>query len=356
MSPAADRDAVNGVNHDLVHGITFLQPFISVSGSVTLHQFAPEHAPVLRHQGRAQRMTSVYLDSRHSDDERRRRLYAGDLYLYSPSRSTLELVALAEDLIARAFGSKDPELAQHDMRPDEYAALLSELKPKFIHHPDCKRLLPEILASLGCDHQQTFFDVPRMRTSTSHNFLTTGIAYAFHPHRDTWYSAPMCQVNWWMPIRGLTADNGMAFHPDFFSKGLRNSSAIYNYQRWNQESRFNASQHIKVDSRPQPKALGPVPMQPDIRLTPPPGGVIVFSGAQLHSSVENRSGRTRFSIDFRTVHLGDALGLKGATNVDSNCTGSTMTDYLRCSDLAHLPNAACELYESGPPQAALMTA
>ena len=166
----------------------------------------------------------------------------------------------------------------------------------------------------------------------------------------------MCQINWWLPIRGLTADNGMAFHPAYWSQGLRNSSYIYDYQRWNQENRFNAAQQIKTDARPQPKALEPVPLQPDIRLLPPAGGIIVFSGAQLHSSVPNCSGRTRSSIDFRTVHVGDALGLKGAPNIDSKCTGSTMHDYLRCSDLAHLPATALKLYEPGPPQPALMPA
>ena len=301
-------------------------------------------------------MTNVYLDSTDSDDERRQRLYAGDLYVYSPMKPALELVALAQELISRAFGTRDAETAQYDMPVTEYAALLAELKPRFIHHPDCKRLLPEILGTLGCEQTQTYFDVPRMRSSTSDNFLTTGIAYAFHPHHDTWYSAPMCQINWWLPIRGLTADNGMAFHPAYWSQGLRNSSYIYDYQRWNQENRFNAAQQIKTDARPQPKALEPVPLQPDIRLLPPAGGIIVFSGAQLHSSVPNCSGRTRFSIDFRTVHVGDALGLKGAPNIDSKCTGSTMHDYLRCSDLAHLPATALKLYEPGPPQPALMPA
>jgi hypothetical protein len=179
-------------------------------------------------------MANVHFDSTDSDDERRRRLYAGDLYMYSPVKPALELVALAREMITRAFGARDPEKAQYEMPVTEYAALLAELKPRFIHHPDCKRLLPQILAALGCEPASTYFDVPRMRSSTSDNFLTTGIAYAFHPHRDTWYSAPMCQINWWLPISGLTADNGMAFHPAYFARALRNSSNTYDYQRWNQ--------------------------------------------------------------------------------------------------------------------------
>ena len=60
--------------------------------------------------------------------------------------------------------------------------------------------LRSILSDLGCDPEQTYFDVPRLRSSTSEQYLTSGIAYAWHPHRDTWYSAPLCQLNWWLPV------------------------------------------------------------------------------------------------------------------------------------------------------------
>lgn len=52
------------------------------------------------------------------------------------------------------------------MDVEAYAALLADLK-------------------LGFDPGRTFYDVPRMRNSTSDNDLTSGIAYAFDPHRDT---------------------------------------------------------------------------------------------------------------------------------------------------------------------------
>jgi hypothetical protein len=90
-------------------------------------------------------------------------------------------------------------------------------------------------------------------------------------------------------------------------------------------------------------------LDPQLRLLPPPGGIILFAGAQMHSSVPNDSGRTRFSIDFRTVHLGDVEARRGAPNIDSECTGTTMGDYLRLSDLAHVPEAICLSYEGGTP-------
>lgn len=295
-------------------------------------------------------MTTIHHGSLLSDPQRRALLYAGDLFLYEPTPTSRRLVEFAQCMVDAAFAPLEPQLAQFELPVARYAQILAQLKPAFIHHAECKRLLPELLAELGCDPERTYFDVPRLRSVTSHGYLTTGIAYDFHPHRDTWYSAPFCQLNWWLPLNPLTAESCMAFHPQHWNRPLRNSSAGYNYQEWNRVARFQAAQHVGTDTRTQPRALEPVQTEPDIRLLPPPGGILLFSGAQLHSTVPNTSGRTRFSIDFRTVHLDDVVAQRGAPNVDSYCTGTTMQDYLRCTDLAHLPTEAMAPYDAGPPQ------
>jgi hypothetical protein len=44
--------------------------------------------------------------------------------------------------------------------------------------------------------------------------LTTGVAFAFPWHRDTWYSALRArQINWWLPIFPVRDDNAMSFDP-----------------------------------------------------------------------------------------------------------------------------------------------
>jgi len=296
-------------------------------------------------------MSNIHFDSTMSEAERRARIYDGDLFVYSPTRASLDLVGFADTMIRAAFASREPRSAQHEMPVGEYAALLAELKPQFIHHPECKRLLPAVLAGLGCDLAQTFFDVPRLRTATSDEYLTTGIAYAFHPHRDTWYSAPFCQINWWTPVYPITPSSSMAFHPTYWARSVRNTSDRYNYQQWNVTSRHNAATQIGVDTREQPKSLEPIDLTHDLRLVVPPGAVIIFSAAQLHSTVPNTTGSTRFSIDFRTVDVDDVRNLRGAANVDSRCSGSTMDDYLNGVDLSHLPTDITTPYDNGPPQA-----
>jgi hypothetical protein len=287
-------------------------------------------------------MNSIYFDPTIEDDVRRKLLYAGELFVYSPTPSSKELCEFAQHLSAEAFAPHDPKTAQFALTPEEYAAVLATLKPKFIHHKTSKTLIQSVLKELGCDLQKTYFDVPRLRTATSDNFLTSGLAYAFHPHRDTWYSAPQCQINWWLPVYEITSANCMAFHL------VKNSSREYNYYRWNKESRAAAATQIKSDTRKQPQAEEPMELDPQIRVVCPVGGIILFSGAHLHSTVPNDSGYTRFSIDFRTVNANDVAQGNGAPNIDSQCTGTSLRDFLSGSDLTRLPEDSVGRYDTEP--------
>ena len=292
-------------------------------------------------------MGCLYYDAALTDDARRSALYRGDLFLY-PARPALRaLVAFARGMLEEAFRPYAPEQAQHHLPVRRYAEILAALKPAFIHHPESKRHLQAILADLGCDPDETYFDVPRLRSSTSGGYLTTGIAYAFHPHRDTWYSAPLCQLNWWLPLHPLGPDDGLAFHPRYWSRAVKNGSRRYDYAEWNRTSRFDAAKHVGADTRVQPRPEEELDASDDLRIVCGTGDLVVFSAAQLHSSVENRSGRTRFSVDFRTVHMAEVRSGGGAPNVDSECTGTTMRDYLRLRDLAPVPDEWVERYEEG---------
>src|SRR5260370_28117900 len=161
----------------------------------------------------------------------------------------------------------------------------------------------------------------------------------------------MCQINWWMPIYPIVPENAMAFHPRYWSQAVRNGRVENNCAKWHRTTRKNAAQFVKQDTRVQPKPEEAMELEPQIRVIAPPGGILMFSAAQMHSSVPNTSGRTRFSIDFRTVHLDDVAARRGAPNVDSASTGTTMGDYMRGTDLTHLPERYFEMYEKQPPLA-----
>jgi len=291
---------------------------------------------------------NIFHSARTTDDARRQELYRGSLFVNAASDYSRRLCKLAQQMVEEAFHPLDPLTLHEKMPVEKVVEILSVLKPKFIHHPKSKEFIQGMLREAGCDPEKTYFDVPRLRTAFPGDYLKSGIAYAFHPHRDTWYSAPFCQINWWMPVYPHNSENGMAFHPYYFDHPIKNGSAGYNYQQWNKESRQNAAQHVKTDTRVQPKPEEPVELDPQIRLVCDVASPYLFSAAHLHSTVPNTSPHIRYSIDFRTVHLDDVLNRVGAKNIDSACTGTTMYDYLRGTDLSQLPAEALGMYDDEP--------
>jgi hypothetical protein len=290
----------------------------------------------------------ITFDPAYSDDERRQKIFDGEIVVLPRSPATLALVSHARQAIEEAFVTDDPRSAHKMFSVEESVARLVKLKPYFIHHPETRELLRKVLLSYGCDPEKTYQDVPRIRSAFPANYLTTGIAYAHHPHRDTWYSAPMCQLNWWMPLYDFSAEQGMAFHPRYWSCGIANGSKNFNYYRWNADGRKNAAQHIKTDTRVQPHAEEPIELEPSVRCIMPAGSVILFSAAHLHSTVVNTTDITRWSIDFRTVHIGDVERRQGARNHDSNSSGTSLRDFKRMKDFTPISEAIVGLHDKSP--------
>src|SRR5262249_28471866 len=156
--------------------------------------------------------------------------------------------------------------------------------------------------------------------------------------RDTWYSAPQCQNNWWMPIAGNSAATGMQFHPDFWQRPVPNTSGEFDAYEWNRPAPRDAATYIKEDPRP-PRKLAASQPGSELRIVGEPGSLLSFSGAQLHSTVPNTTGTARLSIDFRTVHVDDLITNAGPENVDSRSTGTSVRDYLRADTYESLPDS-----------------
>lgn len=292
-------------------------------------------------------MNAIHFSPTSNDAERRKQIYDGDLIVFPAGGSSRSFVDFARGMLEAAFGEYDPRRAQWHMSVEAFHGIFAPLKPAFIHHPQSWALLAELLRDLGCDPDKTYLDVPRLRVSTSHGYLTSGVAYAHHPHRDTWYAAPMCQINWWMPLYTFTAENGMAFHPRYWYEAVENDSDRFNYYDWNSSQRKNAAQHVTSDTRWQPHALKPLELEPDLRVVCPPGATLLFSAAQLHSTIANTSGFSRYSVDFRTIHSDDVEARRGAINLDSRPTGTSLRDFKRISDGARFPEDIVTLYDSG---------
>lgn len=290
-------------------------------------------------------MSAIRLDSPDNDDDRRGALYDGDILMYSKRDAVKAFCEYAQRMSEEAFAPHDPRKAQFEMDVESYVDVLKDFKPTFINSRESKRHVQNLLTSFGCDPEKTYFDVPRIRTMAHGDYLRAGLAYQFHPHRDTWFSAPFQQLNWWLPVYEIEPSNAMAFHLERWANPVKNSSRIYDYEAWKEQGRKKAAEQVEKETREQPEAQEPIDPERGVPLVCELGEIIIFSAAHLHATVDNTSGYTRFSIDFRTVNIDDLESERSAPNVDSECTGTTLGDYLRVSDLEPLPQEIIDRYD-----------
>jgi len=291
-------------------------------------------------------MSAVLVEPSLTDDERRARLYAGDIVSYPPVEGFRALCDHGWSMVCDAFGSIDPRTAQFELPVEQFVDIISPLKTKFTHDAKSKQLITALLDEVGCDVDATYFDLPRLRIVTHGGYLTAGVGYAYKSHRDTWYACPPSQINWWGPITEINERCGLAFHPRYFDRAVPNSSEAFDAYRWNADGRKNAAQFITSDSRPHPHVTDSVELDWQV-IVGRPASFLMFSAQQLHATVPNDSGTTRYSVDFRTAHRGDVEAHRGAELVDSLSTGTTLRDFIRASDYERLPDDVVAGYETG---------
>lgn len=292
-------------------------------------------------------MHTIYVDPAKNEEFLRNELYDGQLLVYSARKAMQAVIDHAAGMLNEAFAPFDPLYAQFEMPVEEWVAIFAALKPRFIHHPETMRLLVDVIKELGWDLDQWYVDVPRLRGVTSHGYLTTGVGYAHHPHRDNWWSAPMQQINFWLPIYDYESSSGMEFYPDYWGVEVPNSSNEFDYYDWNAHGRADAAKMIKADTRKQPKATIPLDLKNKLRLVVPVGGAQVFAACHLHGAVGNDTGKARFSLDWRVVHIADLESGKAPANLDCNGLGTSLRDFRRASDLAPMPDEIVAKYDIG---------
>jgi hypothetical protein len=295
-------------------------------------------------------MVGIVLNHDLTCRQRRDLAFAGDLLVFTQRAATAALANHAIALISEILSADDAGRAQFGLPVESFIERVGPLKSRFTNDLETKKLVRDVLVSFGCDLDRTYFDVPRLRVVPHGDYLSSGVSYAYKAHRDTWYSSPTAQVNWWMPVFDVTSNRAMSFFPEYWNKAVTNSSGDFDYGEWCRVGRTMAASQVMEDTRKHPLPLTTVETRSELRIAGTKGDVILFSAAQLHSTAPNQSGLTRFSIDFRTINLDDLDGGRGAPNIDSRATGTTVGDFLRASDFEpiHASNLADKHNHSGP--------
>jgi hypothetical protein len=277
-------------------------------------------------------MVGIVLNHPLDCEARRKLVFEGQLLLYARRDATAALADHAIAMISEMLSPDDAERAQFGLPVQEFIERVGPLKSRFTNDLRTKELVREVLRSFGCDLDATYFDVPRLRVVPHGDYLSSGVSYAYKAHRDIWYSSPTAQVNWWMPVFDVTPERAMSFFPEYWDKPVPNSSRDFDSGEWCRVGRTMATSQVKEDTRKHPLPQAPVETRSELRIAGTKGDAILFSAAHLHSTAPNQSGRTRFSIDFRTIHVQDLERGRGAPNIDCEATGTTLGDFLRASD------------------------
>jgi hypothetical protein len=262
--------------------------------------------------------------------ELRQRLYSGDLVILTRLRTLAEFVDYMRAELTDLFAPYDPQHVHEHVAPAEMAKILGAWKPRWIHADKSRELVRAIIAEAGFEPEHTHYDVPKPRTSFPQGHLTTGVAFAFPWHRDVWYSAPAQQINWWLPVFPVRETNAMSFDLASFGREVPNTSGDFDYYE-NNARRFSTAQSVGKENQSRPAAVDHTAAV-DLTPLPAPGEVLLFSGAQLHTSIPNTSGLARYSVDFRTVDTRDVLDRRGAPLVDAWCTGTAIRDFVSVKD------------------------
>ena len=239
----------------------------------------------------------------------RERLYRGEMPVFRRMAAMTALVERAQAMAGAAFAPAAPPRAEESFAPAEFLARAAALRRSFMRDAEVRAALRAVIAALGLDPASTYADRLILRLQPSGAAHRGRRVRDLPPHRDTWGSNVMAQINLWGPIFPIDAGATLVIWPTLFDRAVPNTSAAWDIERLRESPR---SYPLLPECQNPLDATAP----PALPVVIEPGDLLCFSGAHLHASRPNRTGRTRLSIDTRIVDGGDVRAGRGAANVD----------------------------------------
>ena len=257
------------------------------------------------------------------------RLYQGAVFLFEPNALRLGMVQALNDALQQQLG-QSPRTAQFDMDDAAFFQKIGVLRKRFYTEPHFLNYVGQILQDIQWDSTQTVFDPMRLRTIQHQGHQNPAAKAIYHTHRDTWYANPQCQITWWIPLHDVRLEETFEFYPQYFNKAVDNDSKLFDHDSWMQ-----GGKQKKIGW--QNKKTGYEAIYPSLQqnidrsgfgVACPKGSLLLFSGQHLHATHRQETGKTRFSIDFRTVELEHFKSGIGPENVDNASTGSSIQHHI----------------------------
>ena len=252
-----------------------------------------------------------------------RRAFRGELILFRRLETLDALLRHARDVAFDAFD--DPVRDEGRLDSGLWREKAMAARRCFMTSDAVPDLLSALFAELGFDPETTYRDRAILRFQPGRPACRTRRLRDLPPHRDSWGSNIMTQLNWWAPVFPVEPGATMEIWPGYFDRPVPNSSADWNIDLL----RAAGGDYPLLPEAARPEEPGdPVLIEP--------GELLCFSGAHLHASRPNRTGRTRISLDLRTVDVSDG---PGAPNVDGRTRRTAYDWFHRLSDGACLASA-----------------
>lgn len=270
-----------------------------------------------------------------SNQQVRNSLYRGSIYLIPANESSRLFSNAVLELVKNEFGNSFR--TSHDkFSGDEFFQRIGRLRKRVYTSPEFHEHVNRVIKSLGFDLQAQAYDPARMRVVAHNGHLNPAASPIYYGHRDTWYSNHQAMITWWFPLHDVVADETFEFFPDYFGRAVQNDSEIFDFDEWvskGQEKRIGWQNKNTGRTAAYP-SLKEAPTGNTIPVIANAGDILLFSGQHLHQTRHNTTGRTRFSLDFRTVDLLDVENNIEANNVDNRSTGSSITQFIRPQELS----------------------
>ena len=203
---------------------------------------------------------------------------------------------MARAIVRGVFASDDPPGAESSLAAADYRCLAIRARTQVADDPAIRSEWRNVLAAVGYGPESTWLDRVRLRVVPSRRDIDHRRLSPLRPHRDTWASRIMAQVNWWLPLYPLCETSTMVLWPEAFRGPVSNDGADWDFEEFKRAGRG----YPLLPTASDPETPGtPVLIEPD--------DLLGFSAAHLHAGCRDASGRTRFGIDSRTVWEPDRL-------------------------------------------------
>lgn len=249
-------------------------------------------------------------DYRHKSSapqELSERLFAGKLLVFEGIEPVARMVRRVRALLEQAFETREPRDAEGSLSAQAFSRCALKVRGLVNEDSRVRFHWQEALNEAGYPANETWCDRIRLRIVPSRQDIPNRRIGVIPAHKDSWGSGIMAQINWWLPLYPMSAGQSMLIWPEAFDSPIANDSAKWDFDCFRADE--TGTYPLLPTAAKQPRSGGvPMVLQP--------GQLLAFSAAHLHGSVSDASGRTRFSLDSRTVWDVDRMKRRGAPNLD----------------------------------------